>query len=57
RSSGAFGFEIRPVYLFDDLVEFALNLPLEFKVQNKQVTKRILRDAFKPELKKLGLDW
>ena len=57
RSSGAFGFEIRPAYLFDDLVEFALNLPLEFKVQNKQVTKRILRDAFKPELEKLGLDW
>ena len=57
RSSGAFGFEIRPAYLFDDLVEFALNLPLEFKVQNKQVTKRILRDAFKPELEKIGLDW
>jgi len=57
RSSGAFGFEIRPVYLFDDLAEFALNLPIEFKVQDKQVTKRILRDAFKPELEKLGLDW
>ncbi len=57
RSSGAFGFEIRPVYLFDDLAEFALDLPIEFKVQDKQVTKRILRDAFKPELEKLGLDW
>ncbi len=57
KSSGAFDFEIRPVYLFDDLAEFALDLPIEFKVQNKQVTKRILRDAFKPELEKLGLGW
>ncbi len=57
RSSSAFGFEIRPAYLFDDLAEFALNLPIEFKVRDKRVTKRILRDAFKPELEKLGLDW
>ncbi len=57
RSAGAFGFEIRPAYLFDDLAEFALNLPIEYKVPDKQVTKRILREAFKPELEHLGLDW
>ena len=28
RSACAFGFEIRPAYLFDDLAAFALNLPL-----------------------------
>lgn len=57
RSAGAFGFEVRPAYLFDDLAAFALNLPIEYKVPNKQITKRILREAFKPELEKLGLDW
>ena len=57
RSSGAFGFEIRPAYLFDDLAAFALNLPIEYKVPNKQVTKWILKEAFKPEFEKLGLDW
>ena len=57
RSAGAFGFEIRPAYLHDDLVDFALKLPIEYKVPDKQTTKRILKDAFKPELEKLGLDW
>lgn len=57
RSAGAFGFEVRPAYLFDDLATFALSLPIEYKVPNKQVTKRILKEAFKPELEQLGLDW
>jgi asparagine synthase (glutamine-hydrolysing) len=57
RSAGAFGFEVRPAYLFDDLATFTLNLPIEYKVPNKSVTKQILREAFKPELEKLGLDW
>jgi len=57
RSAGAFGFEIRPAYLFDDLATFALNLPIEYKALNKQLTKRILREAFKPELEQLGLDF
>ncbi len=57
RSAGAFGFEIRPAYLFDDLAEFALRLPIDYKVPDKQMTKRILREAFKPELEQLGLDW
>lgn len=57
RSCGAFGFEIRPVYLQDDLAEFALSLPIEFKVPDKRTTKRILRDAFRPEFERLGLGW
>lgn len=57
RSAGAFGFEVRPAYLFDELAAFALNLPIEYKVPNKQMTKWILREAFKPELERLGLDW
>jgi len=57
RSSGAFGFEVRPAYLYDDLAEFALRLPIEYKVPDVHTTKRILRDAFRPELERLGLDW
>jgi asparagine synthase (glutamine-hydrolysing) len=57
RSAGAFGFEVRPAYLFDDLATFALSLPIEYKIPDKQVTKRILKEAFKPELEQLGLDW
>jgi asparagine synthase (glutamine-hydrolysing) len=57
RSAGAFGFEVRPAYLFDDLATFALSLPIEYKVPDKRITKRILKEAFKPELKHLGLDW
>jgi asparagine synthase (glutamine-hydrolysing) len=57
RSSGAFGFEVRPAYLYDDLAEFALRLPIEYKVPDVHTTKMILRDAFRPELERLGLDW
>lgn len=57
RSCGAFGFEIRPVYLYDDLANFALSLPIEFKVPDKKTTKRILREAFRPEFERLGLGW
>lgn len=57
RSSGAFGFEVRPAYLYNALAEFALGLPIEYKVSDKVTTKRILRDAFRPELERLGLDW
>lgn len=57
RSAGAFGFEVRPAYLFDELAEFALRLPIDYKVPDKQVTKRILREVFKPELEHLGLGW
>lgn len=57
RSAGAFGLEVRPVYLFDDLAEFALNLPIEYKVPNERTTKWILREAFRPEFERLGLEW
>lgn len=57
RSAGAFGFEVRPAYLFDDLATFAINLPIEYKVPVKQITKLVLKEAFKPEFEHLGLDW
>ncbi len=56
RSAGAFGMEIRPLYLEDDLSQWAMSLPIEYKVPNKQTTKRILRDAFRQDFQKLGLE-
>lgn len=56
RSCGSFGFEARPPYLNDDLAEYALSLPIDFKVSGKSVTKKILRDAALPFFKRLGLD-
>ncbi len=55
RSCSAFGFEARPPYLYDDIVEFALSLPIEFKVSDKNTTKQIFRDAVRPLLKKYDL--
>lgn len=55
RSAGAFGFEIRPVYLDDDLSQWAMELPIEYKVPDKKTTKRILRDAFREDFEKQGI--
>jgi len=55
RSAGAFGFEIRPLYLEDDLSQWAMELPIEFKVPDKQNTKKIIRDAFRSDFSDLGL--
>jgi len=55
RSAGAFGFEIRPIYLYDDLADCAMDLPIEFKVPDKQRTKRILRDAFRKDFEAAGI--
>ncbi len=55
RSCAAFGFEIRPPYLFGDIADFALSLPIEFKVPDKQTTKRILKDAALVYLQKYEL--
>lgn len=55
RSCSTFGFEARPPYLYDDIAEFALSLPIEFKVPDKTMTKRILKDAALPFLKKYDL--
>lgn len=57
RSAGAFGFEIRPLYLYDDLSLYALELPIEFKVPDKNTTKKILRDAFRQDFDKVGMSW
>ena len=55
RSCSAFGFETRPPYLYDDIAEFALSIPIDFKVPEKTITKRILKDAALPYLKKYNL--
>lgn len=55
RSCSAFGFEARPPYLYDDVVEFALSVPIEFKVPDKNTTKRIFKDAIRPLLEKYNL--
>lgn len=56
RSAGAFGMEIRPLFLHDSLSQWAMNLPIEYKTPDKTTTKRILRDAFRPDFQKLGLE-
>ena len=56
RSAGAFGMEIRPLYLGDSLSQWAMNLPIEYKVPDKQTTKKILKDAFRQDFIKLGLE-
>ncbi len=55
RSAGAFGFEIRPIYLDDDLSQWAMELPIDYKVPDKNSTKLILREAFRDEFEQLGL--
>lgn len=57
RSAGAFGFEIRPLYLYNDVVDYALSLPIDFKVPDKVSTKKILRDAFRADFEECGLGW
>ena len=42
RSSSAFSFEARPLYLYDDIREWALSLPIEDKINGRN-TKMILR--------------
>jgi len=55
RSCSSFGFETRPPYLYDDLAEFALSLPIDYKVPTNLVTKKILKDAALPFLRKYNL--
>jgi len=57
RSAGAFGFEIRPLYLDDDLSQYSMELPIEYKTPDKQTTKRILKDAFRKDFGKAGIGW
>ncbi len=47
RSCSAFGFEVRPAYLHDDVVKLALSLPVRAKVLRDE-TKRVLREAARP---------
>lgn len=54
RSCSAFGFEVRPPYLYDDVVGLALSLPVSAKATRTE-TKKILRSAAAPLLEKHGL--
>jgi asparagine synthase (glutamine-hydrolysing) len=54
RSCSAFGFEVRPAYLHDDLVELALSLPIEAKVLGSD-TKRALKEAARPVFESYGV--
>ncbi len=56
RSSGAFGFEIRPFYLYDDIVGLGLNTPVEHKVPSTNVTKLILKDVARHYFLPYGLE-
>lgn len=56
RSCGSFGFEARPPFLYDDLAEYALSLPIDFKVPEKSITKKILKDAALPFFRKYRLE-
>jgi len=57
RSAGAFGFEIRPLFLDDDLAQYAMELPIEYKTPDKLTTKRILKDAFRKDFEDAGVGW
>jgi len=51
HSSSAFSFEARPLYLYDDLREWALSLPIENKVNGrntKMVLRKYVEDMGKP---------
>lgn len=54
RSCSAFGFEVRPAYLHDDLVDLALSLPIEARVLGRD-TKRVLREAAMPVFESYGV--
>lgn len=54
RSCSAFGFEVRPPYLNDDVVDLALRLPVGLKATHTE-TKRVLRAAAAPLFERLGL--
>jgi len=56
RSCSAFGFEIRPPYMYDDVVELAMSIPIDFKAPDKKTTKKILKNIILPYLKKYGIE-
>ena len=56
RSSGAFGFEIRPFYLYEDIVKLAGDMPVEYKAPKPGVTKLLLKDAAMNFFARYGLE-
>lgn len=55
RSSAAFSFEARPLYLYDDVREWALSLPIGRKVDGKN-TKMVLKKYVEKEGSPLFFD-
>ena len=43
--------------LEDDLSQWAMELPIDYKVPDKTTTKKILRDAFAEDFENVGLEW
>ncbi len=57
RSCGAFGFEIRPVYLDQSVVNEALRVPIQFKLgEDGRQTKLVLKEAARPIFQELGVE-
>ena len=57
RSCGAFGFEIRPTYLDQKVVDAALKFPIQFKLgEDGRQTKLILKEAARPLFRELGIE-
>lgn len=54
RSCSAFGFEVRPAYLFNDIADLALGLPIEYRCNGKE-TKVILKSAVAPWFEKYNI--
>lgn len=54
RSCSAFGFEVRPAYLHDDIAKLAMNTPIDLKSNNGE-TKTVLREAAFPWFERFGI--
>lgn len=55
RSCSSFEFETSPPYMYDDVVESSLSIPIDYKVPDKKTTKMILKDIALPYFKKYGI--
>jgi asparagine synthase (glutamine-hydrolysing) len=55
RSCSSFGFETRPPYMYDEIVDLSLSVPIDYKVPDKKITKMILKDIALPYLEKYGI--
>ena len=56
RSSSAFSFEARPIYLYNDIAEWALTMPINNKVTLNKETKLIMKQYASSRLSPLFQD-